>query len=230
MANVSVRRNALIRIRNFKWTKQNVKAAHLVAANELTHKKIAAEVGVSPRALANWLEVPTYRSFISRLIESTRKQLAQRYVAQQDQRISSYISDFERTDALIKARAADPEMCAAPGGNTGLLTRDVKSIGSGENAEIVDVYEFDAALMRERRELRKAVAEELGQIVQKHEVKSMADIPPERWTPEQLDRLAEHIIHRETGIDDPQQLAEAKKQLALETTAEVVEPKNSIPE
>jgi hypothetical protein len=54
----------------------------------------------------------------------------------------------------------------APGGATGFITRDFKSTRDA----LIPVYAFDAALMKERRELRKQIAQELGEWTEKHEL------------------------------------------------------------
>lgn len=57
-----------------------------------------------------------------------------------------------------------------PGGNTGLLVRTTKGIGSGDTFQIVDEYAVDTGLLRELREHEKQAAQELGQWIDKSEV------------------------------------------------------------
>lgn len=222
------RRNAM-RIRNFKWTRQNVKAAALLAENRLTQKQIATEVGCGARQVAAWLQVPAFKQHIQKLVEETRKQLAQRYIAQQDQRIASYIEDFERTDQIIAERAAHVSMAEVPGGKTGLVVRDVKAVGD----EVVELYEFDAALVRERRAIRKDIAEETGQIVQRHEIKNLRDARPEDLTPELLNALAEHFANQVSSELSPEtleKLAALEAGVVVDAVSEVVEEKGSTDE
>ena len=61
---------------------------------------------------------------------------------------------------IVEAASIDPY---AGGASTGYIVRDVKNNGQA-------VYAFDAALMRERRELRKQAAQELGQWTEKTEI------------------------------------------------------------
>jgi hypothetical protein len=67
-------------------------------------------------------------------------------------------------------------MQEAAGGTTGLLVRTVKSVGKGNDAELIDLYEVDTGLLREIREFSKQAAQELGQWTDhasiEHEVKS----------------------------------------------------------
>lgn len=221
--NDPVRINA-IRIRNFHWTRQTVKAATLLAENRLTQKQIAAEVGCSPRAVANWLTVPVFKSHVSKLVEETRKILAQRYIAQQDQRIASYIQDFERTDQIIQERAE--ALKDVPGGKSGLIARDFKAVKD----EVVEVYEFDAALVRERRAIRKDVAEELGQLTQKHDFKFSGD--PRELSPEQLAAMENHMIELACHGDQVK-MEQFRRELegpVIDGTAEVVDDgKSNVP-
>ena len=55
----------------------------------------------------------------------------------------------ERQDALrsiVKARAADPNNQSAPGANTGYLVRNVKQIGGGDTAQVVEEFALDTGL------------------------------------------------------------------------------------
>ena len=215
-------------VKNWRWTKQRVRAAYLVAENVQTRAAIANEVGISTRQLLAWLQVPAFSQFIERKIDETRKALAERYIAQKQQRIASYIEDFERTDQIIKERAE--ALKDVPGGKSGLITHDVKSIGAGENATMVDIYEFDAALVRERRAIRKDVAEELGQLTQKHDFKFSGD--PRELSPEQLLALENHMVELACG-GDKAKIDAFQRELegpVVETTAEVVHDPSDVPE
>ena len=71
---------------------------------------------------------------------------------------------------LIEERAVAPEMQDVPGGKTGLLVRDRKTIGSGESAEVIDVFRVDVGLLRSLLEIEKQAAIETGQWTEKREV------------------------------------------------------------
>ena len=71
----------------------------------------------------------------------------------------------ERQDALrsiVKARAADPNNQSAPGANTGYMVRNVKQIGGGDTAQVVEEFVLDTGLLRELREIEKQAAIECG--------------------------------------------------------------------
>ena len=50
-----------------------------------------------------------------------------------------------------------------PGGKTGLLTHDVKTVGSGTCAERVHVYAVDTGLLKQMLDLERQAAAEVGQ-------------------------------------------------------------------
>jgi hypothetical protein len=102
-------------------------------------------------------------------IKAGLDEVSQHGVAVLQERVLALQNRWDRMKELIEARATAPEMQAVTGGTTGLLVHNVKSIGSGEYAERVDLYEVDAGLLREMRELEKQAAIEMGQWTEKKE-------------------------------------------------------------
>lgn len=70
---------------------------------------------------------------------------------------------YDKLHEVIAARAADPDHQRAPGGNTGILARKLKQIGSGDSAQLVEEFEVDTGLLTEARKLEEHAAKELGQ-------------------------------------------------------------------
>lgn len=66
-------------------------------------------------------------------------------------------------------------MVGIPGGETGLLVRKYKNLGSGDNARTVEEYEVDTGLLAELRAHEKQAAEELGQWITKGDVTSKGE-------------------------------------------------------
>lgn len=56
------------------------------------------------------------------------------------------------------------------GEEAGLLARDYRQIGGGDNAYHVKIYRFDSALVKEYREVLKQVAIEVGEWTEVHEL------------------------------------------------------------
>jgi len=84
----------------------------------------------------------------------------------QEERLKRQSDRWERLHSVIEQRA-EAMKDIKEGGDTGLLVRKVKSIGSGEYAERVDEYAVDAPMLKEIRELEKQTSEELGQSKEK---------------------------------------------------------------
>ena len=77
-------------------------------------------------------------------------------LAARENRLAALQDRHDRLNLIVEERAAD--MAEAPGGKSGLLTRDYK----GKNADQV-VYKLDTGLLSEFREHERQVAIELGQ-------------------------------------------------------------------
>ncbi len=87
-------------------------------------------------------------------------------IAVKDDRVKAQQLRWEKMHRVIDARAADPEMQRAPGGETGLLVKSFKTLGSGPLATVVEEYEVDTGLLAEMRKTEEHVAHELGQWVE----------------------------------------------------------------
>ena len=155
---------------DFRWTAQREKAAALVAEDRQSDEQIAAEVGVDRRTLFNWRAAPEFKARVQETVDAYRAAVRARGIAIVENRVAAQQDRWERMQALIQARAETHRN--APGGETGLLVRQVKMIGSGPNAYEVEEYVFDAALTREIRELEKHTSQELGQWTEKKDLTS----------------------------------------------------------
>lgn len=84
-------------------------------------------------------------------------------------RIAALQDRWERMQRVIEARAADPDHASAPGGDTGLLVRQFKIVGRGEDAKPVEEFSVDTGLLSEMRQAELQAAKEEGQLAEKHE-------------------------------------------------------------
>ncbi len=185
----------------FEWTVARERAAALLADGELTGEEVADEVGVSRWTLWSWRQHPEFAARVRAITERAAEELERHAIALKARRMRTYDQRWRALLAIIAARAADPAMRSVPGGTTGLLVRRVKSIGSGENAQVIEEYEVDRGLLAELRELEKQAAIEAGQWTSKTEVRgvvaSVSVIPDIQ---ELLKLPSEELlrIHRET--------------------------------
>ena len=92
---------------------------------------------------------------IAEAIEASRAEIRNEGIAVQQARIDAADDRWERMKQLIEARAADRRLV----------------IGGGPSAQTVDEYQFDAALVKEMRELEKHISDELGQRTQKLDIR-----------------------------------------------------------
>lgn len=140
----------------------------LLAEDRLTDATIAKRVGVGRTTLHTWKQHPEFSAKVTEHYNQLIERARRRGIARLDRRMDAYTDRHRRMSQLIRARASS--MKEMPGGSTGLLVRQYKSVGSGPDAYTVEEYHFDAALMRELRELEKQVAQDTGQWSEKREV------------------------------------------------------------
>jgi hypothetical protein len=142
------------------------------ARHELFAQGVATgKSATQARRLAGYRDGPGARAAASRLLtksnvrarvaelkEEFSRSIVAATIAEKSVRIA-ILDDFRhRMQRLFEARAVD--MADVPGGDTGLIVRQIKSIGFGKQAKVIEEYAFDAALVREARATLEQVAEE----------------------------------------------------------------------
>ena len=158
---------------HFVWTDKHVEACALLAAGELEVQVIAAKLGVARETLWKWRQIP---EFIARLNEHQQRLDAECYnyacgaKRERVRRLQLLINKIERViEQRAKKYASDAE---AIGGDTGMVIHRVRYHKTGSDYVRVTETEFDAALVRELRELHKQLAIEMGQWTEKRDVTS----------------------------------------------------------
>jgi Homeodomain-like domain len=147
----------------WEWTDDRLLAAELLAEDRLSDAQIAAEVGVNRRTLARWKGRPEFADKAREFAKALEAAILTRGIASRVNRVRALDRRRALMERVILERGGAPGMADVPGGSTGLLVRRLKGIGGGENYEVVEEFEFDAALVRELRETEKQAAQELGQ-------------------------------------------------------------------
>jgi hypothetical protein len=148
---------------NFKFTGKRLKAIELVAQDVLSDAQIAEHLKINKVTLERWKKHSVFAAAVEGAAAALAEEIRKEGIAHKQTRLDSYVSDFERLSKLIEARAADDDTKKGPGGDTGLIVRSQKGIGGGENYLVVETFEFDHALIKSRLELRKQIAQELGE-------------------------------------------------------------------
>jgi hypothetical protein len=158
----------------FNWTDNSRLAAQLLAEDELTDAEIADRAGHSRRQLARWKNHPEFAAHVALLVKDFGDAIATKAIAKRVRRVDALNSRWLKMHQLIAERAKS--MASVPGGETGLLVRKVKMLGSGENGREIDEYEVDCGLLKEMRELEKQAAIEVGHWSEKHEYSGAVEI------------------------------------------------------
>lgn len=149
-------------------TNKQATAAAYVAADELSNEEIAEAVGIGTRTLYRWKEQDVFKAAVNEHVEAIQSAMLRHDIAKRHKRLGTLNRLHEKMLAVIDDRAK--KYADAPGGETGLIVEDVKAVGNGRDAQIVEVYAFDAALVREIRAVHEQAAKELGQWTEKSEI------------------------------------------------------------
>lgn len=159
---------------NWSWTKQRERAASLAADDYLTDFEISRQVKCSQKTLTLWKAEPEFQSRVAEHVALWRKRILLKGLAIKENRIGSYVKDFEATEIILRERgrqiAQDRDTQAeegdetqganyAGGAKTGFIVKDYK----GKDADRA-VFAYDSALMKDRLAIRKQIAQELGQM------------------------------------------------------------------
>lgn len=138
------------------------RAACLLAEDELSDEAIAQDVGVSRQTLAAWKHKPEFAALVGDYVGQVQAAMLRHTIAKKHKRLA--VLDDLHTKALqvIEERIVEG---GAPGESTGIVVHQMKQIGAGKDAQIVDEYVVDTGLMREIRSLHEQAAKELGQWV-----------------------------------------------------------------
>lgn len=155
----------------FRWTQMKEQAALWLAEDTRSNEVIAREVGVTRQALDKWLTRPEFRARIQEHVTAFREAIRAKGIAERVNRVAALNDRWQRMQQVIEARAAAMGS-EVPGGETGLLVKQLKMIGKGDAAQVVEEYAVDVALLKELREHERQAAQELGQWTEKTDLTS----------------------------------------------------------
>lgn len=167
----------MARLAEWKWSTAKDEAAVNVADDRLTDEEIATKAGVSRETLRKWKDVPEFKDRVQKHVDAFRAKILTKGIADKTRRIERLNRDWNKLQQVIDARAEHAiefyekhEREEAPGMLTGTMVKDVKSVGKGEDFQIIEVFAVDTATLSELRNLEMQAAKELGQLTEKHEV------------------------------------------------------------
>ena len=147
----------------FRWTQKSESAAALIVQGELRLAQIGERVGVDRRTLYEWRNDPIFHARVDEETERYRSEVNRIGLAKMECRLNALNDRWMALQRVIIDRGLDPEIQGVPGGSTGLLVKQVKGVGRGENFELVTTYRLDVGLLRSLLDLEKQAAQELGQ-------------------------------------------------------------------
>jgi hypothetical protein len=151
--------------------------------------------------LEAWSAAHGWQKRLADIAEAERQAIVTQGIADKARRVKAQNDRWDRMQRLLDARAeANADLT---GGDTGLVVREVTYLPGGATRER---HEFDAAVLRELRELEKHTAQELGQWTEKKELTGKDGGPLEVKVDDARERLIARLAslaerRREAGSD-----------------------------
>ena len=139
-------------------SRRREQAAMLVADAGLSDEVIAGRVGVRRSTLSRWKCDPAFSERVEYHRQAMRAAIEAEGIASRQNRVAALNDRWDRMRRVIVARAE--VLQAVPGGETGLLVRQTKSIGFGDNNTVIEEYAVDTGLLRELRAHEEQAAKE----------------------------------------------------------------------
>jgi hypothetical protein len=159
-----------VNVSSFAWTRKTERAALLVAQDDLADRAIGAACGVTERTIERWKQHPEFAARVQEHRDAWREAIKAKGIAERQNRVDALNDRWHRMRQVIEERAEDAATARVAGGSTGLIVRDVKGVGKGEDFQLIDIYSVDTGLLKELREHEKQAAQELGEWSEKREI------------------------------------------------------------
>jgi len=161
-----------MRQKNGGLTKKAERAAQMVAEDEVSDEQIANRAGVSRQTLGKWKRHPVFAARVEVILAEYREKIVAEGIANKQNRVDALNDRWYKMGRVIAERATDSAIQDVPGGKTGLVIRQLKQIGAGREAQVVEEYAVDTALLKELRAHEQQAATEVGQWTEKQDVTS----------------------------------------------------------
>lgn len=171
----------------FEWSPKREQAAFLLAEDRLTAEEIADEVGVGRVTLWRWEQHADFAARVDTNVRDLCAAVRRHGVGRVENRVRRLDRDWRKLQLILDERALADDVQDVPGGKTGLIVHQIKSVGRDQNFRIVDVYEVDTGLLAEIRAHEQQAAKELGQWAERAESRQY---DMSQFDDEELARLA----------------------------------------
>jgi hypothetical protein len=109
-----------------------------------------------------WKQHPDFQSRVKQHIADLEASVLKYAIAKKRNRVARQNADWERLERIRELRADNPALGGVEGDETGLMIRQFKVIGTGHNAQTIEEYVVDTALVKARTDLEKQAAGEVG--------------------------------------------------------------------
>ncbi len=167
-------RNKTVQDVGFRWTSQRHQAAVLLAENERSDQEIAACLGIGRTTLSRWKTDSEFAAQVGDHIGEIKARMLRRAIAKKERRIDVLNALHEKCLTVIAERAGKNPGVA--GDQTGLMVRQMKQIGSGRDAQVIEEFAVDASLIARIQSLHEQAAKELGQWQDKLQVEGLTAV------------------------------------------------------
>jgi hypothetical protein len=154
--------------KNSTSTVNRERAAAMVADDVMTDDDIASELSINRRTLTRWKGEAKFKARVAAIVDETRKALVARGIIEKQNRLDALNDRWSRMKSVIEQRSQIHSDYAG-GGDTGLIVKQTKGIGKGEDFQVIEEYAVDTGLLKELREHEKQAAQELGEWAERHE-------------------------------------------------------------
>ena len=175
---------ANVRKSSIDWTEANLQALAYEAEGRFTALQISLATGLSVSAVRTLRKSEDFMTEVYNLQEKYRTSLIEIGLADKINRVKLYSDRLERMQQVVEEREAaatsqeaaeaygikfDEELAKTPGGKSGLMVHEVKIVGTGRNAMVLDVFSVDTSMLKTEADIAKQLAQELGQFTEKTE-------------------------------------------------------------
>lgn len=150
------------RTKPYQHTEEREQAAQLLAEDRLTDQQIAEKLSIGRATLSEWKRVPEFAQRVNEVVAIHANRALNFGLARKERRLRVLNELHDGILQVIDERGADQELAAIPGGKTGLVVKNLKGIGKGEDFQIVETYEIDTGAIKELRAIQEQVVKELG--------------------------------------------------------------------
>lgn len=170
---------------SFMLTAKQIKAAHRMAEDHLSDEAIAKEAGVTRQGLYKWKAKPEFQEAMAAHVETIRQESEKFGVASIENQLKRLNEHRKALLQIIAERAAEhgnDELLgyvhdaikitdwSAAGATTGLIVRQLKGVGKGEDFQLVEVYELSIDILRELRDIELQALKITGKLVEKRDL------------------------------------------------------------